>query len=447
MSHIALISEHASPLGMLGGADSGGQNVYVGQVARNLALLGHSVDVFTRRDNERLPEVAEWLNGVRLVHVPAGPPAPVRKEDLLPFMAAFTDYVLRFTKSRPRFYDLVHANFWMSGLVAADLKKALGIPFVITFHALGRVRRLHQGAADQFPEARFEIEDRIIAEADRIIAECRQDESDFLCLYQADPRKIVVIPCGFDPHEFAPMSKALARTVLGLRPDQRVLLQLGRIVPRKGIDNVIRGFALLRREYGIEARLLVVGGESDLPDPAATPEIGRLMAIAAQEQVSEAVQFVGRRGREALKHYYNAADLFLTTPHYEPFGITPLESMACGTGVIGSRVGGVKSTVVDGVTGFLVPPHDPAALASRMAHFYRTPELAQRFRQQAIRRANELFTWQRVTRSIEVVYRQVLGCRRERNRRETGVKEPKGFATETQRYREKNPDVLPSVPV
>ncbi len=215
MSHIALISEHASPLGMLGGADSGGQNVYVGQVARNLASLGHSVDVFTRRDDPRLPEVAEWLDGVRLIHVPAGPPVCVRKEDLLPFMGEFSEYAIRFAESRPMSYDIVHANFWMSGLVAADLKRTLGIPFVITFHALGRVRRLHQGAADQFPDARFPIEDRIIEETDRIIAECPQDEEDFLNLYNADPRKITVVPCGFDPSEFGPMSKALARTVLG----------------------------------------------------------------------------------------------------------------------------------------------------------------------------------------------------------------------------------------
>src|SRR5436305_5149563 len=156
------------------GVDSGGQNVYVGQVAKHLAALGYDVDVFTRRDSERLPEIAEWENGIRIVHVPAGPPSFVRKEDMLPFMGDFTAYMLRFCQCQPESYDLVHANFWMSGLVAAELKKTLGVPFVITFHALGRVRRLHQKEADEFPDVRFEIEDCIVAEADRLLAECPQ---------------------------------------------------------------------------------------------------------------------------------------------------------------------------------------------------------------------------------------------------------------------------------
>src|SRR6185369_9520598 len=171
MKRIAMISEHASPLAMLGGVDSGGQNVYVGQVARHLAALGYEVDVFTRRDSARLPETAEWIDGVRIVHVAAGPPELVRKEDLLPYMEEFTAQMLRFCRLQRRLYDLVHANFWMSGLVAAELKQALGLPFVITFHALGRVRRLHQGGADGFPDARFAVEDRVVQQADRIIAE------------------------------------------------------------------------------------------------------------------------------------------------------------------------------------------------------------------------------------------------------------------------------------
>jgi len=135
---VALVSEHASPLGILGGVDSGGQNVYVGQLAKHLAGLGYDVDIFTRRDSDRLPEIAEWVSGIRIIHVPAGPACYVRKEDMLPLMDDFTAYLLRFCQCQRESYDLLHANFWMSGLVAAELKKALGLPFVITFHALGR---------------------------------------------------------------------------------------------------------------------------------------------------------------------------------------------------------------------------------------------------------------------------------------------------------------------
>src|SRR3954471_15231169 len=178
LKRVALISEHASPLAVIGGVDSGGQNIYVGQVAKQLVQLGCQVDVFTRRDNPLLPEVAEWVENVRIIHVPAGPPSFVRKEDLLPLMDSFTDWMTRFCRREA--YDVVHANFWMSGLVAMRLKRRLGLPFVITFHALGRVRRLHQKEADQFPEARLEIEDALAREAGRVIAECPQDEEDLI---------------------------------------------------------------------------------------------------------------------------------------------------------------------------------------------------------------------------------------------------------------------------
>lgn len=408
---IALISEHASPLGILGGVDSGGQNVYVGHLAKHLAAMGHDVDVFTRRDSEMLPETAEWVNGVRIVHVPVGPPAYLRKEEMLPLMDEFTTFVLRFCKRQRKPYDLLHANFWMSGLVAAEVKRALGIPFVITFHALGRVRRMHQGKADEFPDARFDVEDRVVAEADQIVAECPQDEEDLIQLYNAEPARITIVPGGFEPAEFFPISKALARVAIGIAPKERIVLHLGRLVPRKGVDNAIRGFARLLRDHRIPARLLIVGGDSDDPDPVLTPEIGRLQTLAAEEGVAGEVQFVGRRNRDVLKYYYSAADVFVTTPWYEPFGITAVESMACGTPVIGSNVGGIKFTVRDGETGYLVPPKDPDALAERLAHLYKHPKLMGVFRRQAIGRVNDLFTWQKVATAMAALYEEVVSAR------------------------------------
>jgi glycosyltransferase involved in cell wall biosynthesis len=195
---------------------------------------------------------------VRIVHVPAGPPAFVRKEDLLPHMTEFTEAMLRFCRRQRVPYALAHANFWMSGLVAAELRQALGLPFVVTFHALGRVRRTFQRTADEFPDARFAIEDRIVAEADQIVAECPQEEEDLIRHYNADPARITIIPGGFDPGEFAPIAKPLARVMLGLAPDERIILQLGRLVPRKGVDTVIRGVARLWRDRGLAVRLLIV---------------------------------------------------------------------------------------------------------------------------------------------------------------------------------------------
>jgi D-inositol-3-phosphate glycosyltransferase len=420
MKRIAMISEHASPLAILGGVDGGGQNVYVGQLARHLAAIGYEVDVFTRRDSPGLPEVAEWVSGVRIVHVPAGPAEYVRKEDLLPHMAEFTAGMARFCRRQLRRYALVHANFWMSGLVAADLRQGLGLPFVVTFHALGRVRRVFQRAADEFPDVRFAIEDRIVAEADHIVAECPQEEEDLIRYYNADPARTTIIPGGFDPAEFWPIAKPLARVTLGLSPDEPIVLQLGRLVPRKGVDTAIRGLACLRREHDVDARLLIVGGDSSDPDPRVTPEIGRLQGLAREEGVEDAVAFVGRRGRDVLKYYYSAADVFVTTPWYEPFGITPLEAMACGTPVVGANVGGVKFTVRDGETGYLVPPGDAAAVAERIAYLYRQPRLLSVFRRQAIRRANDLFTWRHVAGAVAALYEEVLAAGDPRRRAQAG---------------------------
>jgi D-inositol-3-phosphate glycosyltransferase len=404
---IAIISDHASPLAAAGGIDSGGQNIYVAQVSRHLARLGYSIDVFTRRDSKALPEVLEWRPGVRVVHVPAGPAQFVRKEDLLPVMGDFSAYVRDFAGAHGG-YRVAHANFFMSGLAALELKRAFGTPFVVTFHALGRVRRRHQGEADQFPMERVCIEDQLISQADGIVAECPQDKTDLTTLYDGQPSKISIIPCGFDKAEFWPVTRALARRTLGYKADERILLNIGRLVPRKGIDNAIRGVALLARSQGIVAKLIVVGGNSDLPDAASTPEIGRLQQLAQAEGIGEQVVFTGRRSREFLKLYYSAADIFVTTPWYEPFGITPLESMACGTPVVGANVGGIRYSVVDGMTGGLVPPNDAGALAARLAEMLRDPDRLKEYSRNSIKRAHAQFTWQKVARSIAGCYEQVV---------------------------------------
>jgi D-inositol-3-phosphate glycosyltransferase len=338
--------------------------------------------------------------------VPAGPAEFVRKEDLLPMMGDFGDWVCGFAR-RNGGYDLVHAHFFMSGLIAMQMKRVLGTPFVMTFHALGRVRRLHQGDADQFPAARLDIEQRIIEDADAIVAECPQDRDDLQNLYGAKPEKICIVPCGFDAAEFWPIARRFARRALGFRPDERIVVNIGRMVPRKGVDNAIRGVAELGRARGIRPKVLIVGGNSDLPCPILTPEIGRLKGIAEEEGVAEQVVFTGRRSRELLKLYYSAADIFITTPWYEPFGITPLEAMACGTPVVGANVGGIKHSVEDGVTGYLVPPHDPVALGARLGELYEQPERLAQFSRNGLRRVNAAFTWRKVSGAIAGLYERV----------------------------------------
>jgi glycosyltransferase involved in cell wall biosynthesis len=407
MRKIALISEHASPLATIGSVDSGGQNVYVAQLAKHLARLGYLVDVFTRRDSETQDQVVKWLPNVRIIHVPAGPPHFIPKEAMLPYVEQFSRFMIRFARREKLSYDLMHANFFMSGMVAQQVKKVLGMPFVMTFHALGRVRRLSQGKADGFPDVRFAIEERLMQEADRIIAECPQDQLDMEQLYSAPSGRIDVVPCGFDPDEFGPVSVD-ARQHTGLDRDEFIVLQLGRMVPRKGVDNVIRALAILRHQYQLEARLVVVGGNAEQPDPVATPELARLMALTESLGIEQSVTFTGQRPRDQLRYYYSAADVFVTTPWYEPFGITPVEAMACGTPVVGTAVGGIKTTVVDGETGYLVPPNDPEALAERLAWLHRHPRIAQRLGWAGMRRAYQQYTWRNIAAQIADIYESVL---------------------------------------
>jgi D-inositol-3-phosphate glycosyltransferase len=288
-----------------------------------------------------------------------------------------------------------------------QLKETLGLPFVMTFHALGLVRRLHQGAADEFPAKRIAIERAVIEAADALIAECPDDRRNLVTLYNADPSKIAVIPCGFASDEFWPIAPRFARRALGLPSDVPVLLSVGRLVPRKGVDNIIRALGVLVRRLGVPAELLVVGGNSDIPDCQATPEISRLRSIAAEAGVADRVTFTGRRSRELLKLYYSAADVFVTTPWYEPFGMTPVEAMACGTPVVGARVGGIQYSVLDGATGYLVPPNDPVALAERLNQICCSRRLAERLSSGAVRRAHTLFRWERVARSLAALYADV----------------------------------------
>lgn len=409
---VALISEHASPLALAGGVDAGGQNVYVDQVARCLARRGHQVDVFTRRDATDLPSVVEVAPGYRVFHVRAGPPRFVRKEALLEHMPAFSASLQRLMQ-RAAPHDVIHANFFMSGLVALAQRKTFGTPVAVTFHALGLVRREHQGEADAFPIERLAIEQRLVREADCVIAECPQDAEDLRRLYGAIPESIATVPCGVDLEELGSASREEARAALGLDADEFVVLQLGRLVPRKGIDNVIRGLAALRDGLPTSSRLrlVVVGGESELPCERATPEIARLRGVARACNIESQVTFVGRRSRSELRRYYAACDAFVTTPWYEPFGITPLEAMACGRPVVGAAVGGVKHSVVDGVTGYLVPPHDPQALAERLKILRADPAMADAMGRAGQRRVRAQFTWERVTDQLETVYADLAASR------------------------------------
>ncbi|WP_295767107.1 glycosyltransferase family 1 protein [uncultured Mucilaginibacter sp.] len=403
---IAFISEHASPLASLGGVDTGGQNVYVAQLAKHLAAQGYLVDIYTRQESNTTPEVVNWVRGVRVIHVTAGPATVIAKEEILQYMDEFKDNMIAFIINQQLHYSLVHANFFMSALVAIGIKKELDIPFVVTFHALGHVRKIHQAEKDKFPEERLLIEEQAVLEADHIIAECPQDMDDLMQYYNAPANKMSIVPCGFSSQEFYQIDKECARKITGLPQNEHIILQLGRMVPRKGVDNVIQALSKLKNASK-PVKLVIVGGESDQLTESESPEYARLMNIVRDLNLEDSVIFTGRKNRDQLKYYYAAADVFITTPWYEPFGITPLESMACGTPVIGSDVGGIKYSVADGETGWLVPPHNPQALASKLTEVLNDESLLYNAGAKAVQRVNDLFTWEEVAKQINSLYKKL----------------------------------------
>ncbi len=395
---LAMISEHASPLATLGGEDSGGQNVYVAELARRLGAMGHEVDVFTRRDYASLPEVVPFSEGVRVINLTAGPAETVPKDGIFPFMGEFRDAFYRFAESKA--FDLVHANFWMSGWVACEAKRDLGLPFAQTFHALGEVKKREQGEADASPPERRATEMRILDEVDRVLATCPAEVEDLTGLYGADPDRLTLVPCGVDAEMFRAVDRDEARRGLGL-PNRPTVVYVGRLVPRKGVDTLIEAFALLPGR--LDARLVIVGGEQ-----GGSPETDRLSALARELGVAERVAFAGSRPQGELYRYYGAADAVVTVPHYEPFGMTPLEAMACATPVVGACVGGIKTSVADGETGYLVPPRDPEALANRLARLLADPALRKRMGRAARRRIEDHYTWERVATLAAATFSEVV---------------------------------------
>jgi glycosyltransferase involved in cell wall biosynthesis len=409
-----MISEHASPVALLGGVDAGGQNVYVDAVSRGLVAHGYETDVFTVRGELAQPRVVAWADGVRVIEIPVGAGAPLPKDALWPHMPAFRDAIERFAdrELEGTGYTLIHGNFWMSGWVAAELGPRWRTPTVQIFHATGVTKLREQGAADTSPSGRIDAEKAVVRTVDRLIAQCPAERDELLADYGARADQIALIPSAVDTDRFRPVARSAARRELEIDPAAEMIVYVGRIVPRKDVRTVIRALARLKaRRHAADVvampTLIVVGGETERPDPVATPEIGVLRSLAAELGVLDQVRFVGRRQPDELHLWYAAADVAVTTPWYEPFGLTPLEAMACGTPVIGSRVGGIAFTVADGETGFLVPPRDPEALCARLEEVLRDPARRVRMGQAGRARVLDSFTWQQVALRTAALYDDV----------------------------------------
>jgi glycosyltransferase involved in cell wall biosynthesis len=392
---VALVSEHASPLAALGGVDAGGQNVHVAALARELTRLGCQVVVHTRRDDVDLPDQVLTPDGYIVDHVRAGPPEAIPKDAIFGHLDELADGLAeRWLAESP---DLVHAHFWMSGVASRTAVAALGIPVVQTFHALGAVKRRYQGSADSSPPERLQLEWWLASGADAVIATCHDEVNELVAL-GASPERLHIVPCGVDTSIFTTKGPTALR-----RLGQYRLVAVSRLVPRKGLEDVLRAMPDIPR-----AELVVVGGPGAerLGDDE---EAVRLQAVAAAIGVDDRVRLTGGLSRQDVAAMLRSADVAVCAPWYEPFGIVPVEAMACGTPVVGTAVGGLLDTIDDGVTGALVPPRQPAALAAAINALLADGVRRRKLGRVAAIRAARLYEWRRVAIKTLEIYRDVAG--------------------------------------
>jgi D-inositol-3-phosphate glycosyltransferase len=409
---IAMLSYHTCPLATLGGKDTGGMNVYVREITRQLGALGVSVDVFTRSQDEHVPHVLHELGyGNRVVHIPAGPETPLPKRELATYLPEFVARVQEFTASKGFSYDLIHSHYWMSGVAALDLRTAWNVPVVHMFHTLGLMKnRVAQSPTEMEGEYRIAGEHKVLQGADCIVAPTQAEVAQLQWLYQVDTRRVIVIPPGVDLCRFYPIPPDEAKEVIGVTCADHMLLFVGRIEPLKGLDVLLDALAILRGRNMFERYsfcLAVIGGDPEADPEAMSAEMTRVQALCREHGLLDMVTFLGKRSQDTLPYYYSAAEAVVMPSHYESFGMVALEAMACGTPVVASQVGGLAFLVQDGVNGFTVPSGDPQALADRLAVLISDADLRHQIGEQAAAIAKG-YSWEKIAARLLAVYRNLL---------------------------------------
>jgi D-inositol-3-phosphate glycosyltransferase len=406
-----MLSYHTCPLATLGGKDTGGMNVYVRDLTRQLGRMGIHVDVFTRSQDEHVPHVLHDLGyGNRVVHVPAGPETPRPKQELAEYIPAFVEGVKQFAAEKGMQYDVIHSHYWMSGLAAEALSAAWGgVPIVQMFHTLGEMKnRVARSPEEREGAYRLDGERRVMALADRIIVPTLAEQAQLEWLYKADMSKTRVIPPGVDLSQFYPIPVDEARLFIGQAPDDRVILFVGRIEPLKGLDTLLRAVACLRlKDLKEPVHLVVIGGDLDEATEDVDSEMARLQRMCDDLTVGKMVAFLGKRGQDTLPYYYSAADVLVMPSHYESFGMVALEAMACGTPVVASQVGGLAFLVQDGVTGYTVPEGDDQALCERLTALLGDTDLRRKLGLNAAGVARA-YNWEKIAAQILDVYNELI---------------------------------------
>ena len=407
-----MISYHTCPLATLGGKDTGGMNVYVRELTRELGRQGVHVDVFTRSQDEHVPHVVHELGyGNRVVHIPAGPEEPRSKSAITEYIPEFTRGILKFAEEKCITYDVIHSHYWMSGLAAEQLSDAWGgTPIVHMFHTLGEMKnRVARSEDERAGEDRLNGERQVLRRANRIVVATLAELTQLRFLYHADANKMTVIPPGVDTGHFYQIPADEAKQFIGLDPENRMILFVGRIEPLKGVDTLIQAMSCLDKNLTNKecpVHLAIIGGEPDVKPKDMSQEMARLQKMCDDMCMGGMVVFLGKRAQDTLPYYYSAAEVLVMPSLYESFGMVALEAMACGTPVIASEVGGLGYLVQNGVTGYTVPDREPAELCDKLSVLLGDHELRRQMGERAAEYAGD-YAWEKIASSIIKVYEEV----------------------------------------
>ena len=408
---VAMLSVHTCPLATLGGKETGGMNVYVRDLSRELGRRGIAVDCFTRSQNPNIPRITKKLgpNG-RVIHVPAGPERPYDKNLVADHLPQFVRGVRSFARQEGLSYDVIHSHYWLSGLAARELRSAWGTPIVQMFHTLGHMKNsVAPDPKDWETEQRLEGEAQVMSFADRLVAATPLERAQMVWLYGAEASRIAIAPCGVDLELFQPVPPDEAKLILGLPPDRRIVLFVGRIEPLKGIETLLRAMAQVAPEvpdWREDLSVIIIGGAVGPGLERVQAELARLEDLRAELGIEDLVTFQGAKDQDTLVYYYSAAEMVVMPSHYESFGMVALEAMACGTPVVASKVGGLAFSVQDGQTGFLVPERDAEALAAKIRLLLSDRELRRELGQHAAYWARR-YGWPVIADQIVDLYQQV----------------------------------------
>jgi D-inositol-3-phosphate glycosyltransferase len=411
MLRIAMLSYHTCPLATLGGKDTGGMNVYVRDLTQELGRLGVHVDVFTRSQDEHVPHILHDLGyGNRVVHVQAGPEHPAGKQEIARYIPEFVKGVKQFAQEKGIHYDVIHSHYWMSGIAAEQLSDEWGgVPIVHMYHTLGEMKnRVARSEDERAGEDRLNGERQVLRRADRIVVATLAELTQLRFLYHADDRKLITIPPGVDTSHFYPIPSDEAKEFIGLKPEDRMVLFVGRIEPLKGIDTLITAMSCLDVEgLNKPVHLAIIGGEPNVNVQDMTSEMIRLQKLCDDLAVGHTVVFLGKRGQDTLPYYYSAAEAVAMPSLYESFGMVALEAMACGTPVIASEVGGLGYLVQNEKTGYTIPDSDPQALCQKLSGLLSDAPLRDAMGRRAATYALD-YAWEKIAIQIIAVYQVLL---------------------------------------